>query len=79
LKDNSYVANNHAWDFGGGIYNSLNGTVTLSDGSYISNNTADHNGGGVYNKDGVLTLNDDSHISYNVGDGVHNLTWVVEY
>jgi hypothetical protein len=48
IKDNTHITGNTKGTYGGGIYNGLGGTVTVTD-STISGNTA-FDGGGIYNE-----------------------------
>ena len=46
--DRCEVANNHADNYGSGLYNKQ-GNVTISGGSVVANNTAAFSGGGLFN------------------------------
>jgi hypothetical protein len=57
---NSSVSGNTALSFGGGIFNTAGGTLTVA-GTLMSNNTADlDEGGGVTNNGGTLILTNDT-------------------
>ncbi len=69
-----FTIENGQGDFGGGIYNSGNVTITVSS-SLIQNNSVTYSGGGIYNNNsGTLTLNNTT-ISNNLatyGGGISN-------
>ncbi|MCW5201474.1 hypothetical protein VU12_00855, partial [Desulfobulbus sp. US4] len=77
----STISDNWA-NFGGGIYNNSNGTVTLTDSTVSSNNTGHQPGigGGIFNNGGKITLTN-STVSGNLADirggGIYNSAYMM--
>ncbi|HTX61098.1 MAG TPA: Ig-like domain-containing protein [Methanobacterium sp.] len=72
IVQNSYINTNTVTDYGGAIYNSYDGTVSIS-GSHINGNSGAEFGGGIYNI-GSLTITN-STINSNSADfgaGIEN-------
>ena len=64
---NSYVTNNHAGDYGGGIFAETSSSINI-DNCIISNNSSELSGGGVYiDTNSEISINN-SNISNNVAE-----------
>lgn len=55
---NCTISHNQAHDYGGGVYNGIGGTATISGTTVYSNTIPDwgYAGSGIYNKDGTLNV-----------------------